>query len=1183
MTQNTPWVHQLPKRNQAKSNARGFLLAYEKSMQTQAISQWRNVFCIGVAVAGQTIGSIAAAAPLALASVPQGRGGREPAPNIILSVDDSGSMGSTGMTALRNALTKSFSTGSVADDSIRLGYQAMWRCRGLSATPYDSISSYTCKDNRLQYFSGAHRTNFNSWVNALSAASGTPSHSMFANVHNYMQTTGVWSPFASKPGVTETPLLTCRKTFHIFMTDGGWKDTNNHKGLSSPVNNTGFGLPGNADGTTRTLPPPDNMVYEPYGATAAQVRAYRDPYSPIENDLNTSSVRSSRGTVSTLADWAFHMWATDYSTIANELKFKQIVGQANYGTPTSPYLIDEYWNPKNNPMKWQGVTTYTIGFNAAAAMLTSQQNWKQYTGPLTSETLETVTIPAWGGDTWAGGLPALVRGEPGLAWPNPLRGMKGCQNGVSYSGVGCNFNSSASGREFDYSLQDDGGDTVNNGTLPKYGGVLPGYHKIYDLWHAAINGRGKYIPATDSAALEAAFKEIVDQIIADSSTPITSISASTQSARSDTWVFTTGYESEKWNGDMKAFRISATGAVSSTHSWSAAAKLDALTAYTSRRILAHDGTKGVNLDWTNLSTEQKTAVKSGASDAVGLDRINHIRGDRSKEQAQTGGTLRTRASRLGDVVNSVPWSVGKPNMGYASTDYQSFRNANTTRMQMVYVGSNNGLMHGFSAADGEEKLAYMPRGFLHDPTDKTPNARMLTDPNYSHRYFVDGKVFTTDFQSNSTTWKTALVGTLAGGGRGYFVLDVTAPGNFSSATAENLVLVDTTATSDTDIGYIYSPPVQDSGNPTRVVQIAKLNNNRWALLLGNGINSKDEKPVLLIQYLDGSRELIKIYADTTAGDANGLSHPQVIDLNSDGKADIAYAGDIKGNLWKFDLTSSTPSNWKRAFAGPLFTATDTANNAQPITTAPAWALNTKGRTDGNVTINLLFGTGRDVTTTDPAALSQQTIYSVQDNTWFTTALGTVTLSDDGTQVSSGRSALQPRTTTGTITGANGTFYKTSTTAFDYTGTGAKRGWYFDYPQMDSKPTGERTLANPMILEKRLVMVPSLIPGVGSQTASNQETCTPNATPTKNYLTILDITTGLPYGRPLFDNDGGGFTGSEIGGISRFDSGKEPALMISTNASKPFESSYKLVDAKGKELVGLRTFDDPARLSWRQLQ
>ena len=71
---------------------------------------------------------------------------------------------------------------------------------------------------------------------------------------------------------------------------------------------------------------------------------------------------------------------------------------------------------------------------------------------------------------------------------------------------------------------------------------------------------------------------------------------------------------------------------------------------------------------------------------------------------------------------------------------------------MLYVGGNDGMLHGFSAADGKEKIAYVPRGVIGD-------LKKLADPKYNHQYFVDGSPMTGDVLDGST-WRTALVGTL---------------------------------------------------------------------------------------------------------------------------------------------------------------------------------------------------------------------------------------------------------------------------------------------------------------------------------------------------------------------------------------------------------------------------------------
>jgi type IV pilus assembly protein PilY1 len=1116
----------------------------------------------------QGIASPGMAAQLSLANAPAGSGGREPAPNIILSVDDSGSMATSDsptMAGLKAALNNAFSTTAVADNSIRLGFQSMWRCRGFGAGQTNSYGG-SCPENRVRPFSGTHRTGFNAWVNSLTPYSNTPSHLMIKNAGEFMKTTGVWNPYAKDPGTTESPLLSCRKSFQIFMTDGEWNSEFSYGNDPTTA--------GNADGTNRTLPDgtayvtddtyvanvhtPQTFVYrDPYGHTITgytqpiigyqqKITGYvqiitgyqkngtpiygNDPTQPIYGNDTSKPIYGPSIPVygaSTVSDYVFDYWATDLQPdIPNEVRpMIKVPGATNFGTTASPYLLQEYWNPHNNPATWQSLTTYTIGFGPGAALSTSGAN----------------NHPWWGGTTgttWSGGdYSNLVTGA--VNWEDPT----------------CDTSGTAD---------------------------CTGEARRKELWHMAINGRGRYVSAKNSAELATAFSEIVNQILIDTSSPLVSIAANTQSIRTDTRAYVAGYDANKWSGSIKSYALTSTDTVNQTSLWDAAALLDSAN-ISNRLIFTHNGTDPTTFVWANLSNLQKTYLQDGGTTTLGQDRLNYVRGDRTKE-VQSGGTLRNRDHRLGDIVNSALWTVGKPELGYTLNNYRAFRTAQNSRTSMVYVGANDGMMHGFSTVDGNEKMAYIPQGVY-------GNLASLTYPAYTHRYFVDGQPFTGDFY-DGTAWHTALVGTLAGGGKGFFVLDVTTPDNWSSASAASLVILDKTdltnftassavglpAALASDIGYLYGQPTMDDANQAHVVQMTKLNNGRWAVLLGNGVNSTSENAVLLIQYLDGAKELVKLVADGTVGAGNGLANPQVIDFNGDGKADVAYAGDLKGNLWKFDLSSTNPSLWSVAYSGsPLFVARDTAGTRQPISTAPTWVVHPDGG------IMLAFGTGREVTEADRLDVSLQTLYAVWDNTTVvpgatsTTLTGGSVIADSG--ASYGRTNLVQQTQTLTTTINGQTFYKTSTNAVTYTGAGAKRGWYMDWPTL-----GERTVANGGILDKRLMFMRSRKPAVGSLTDSAEETCTPNSQAAEEYLTIVDILSGKPSPTPAFDTDGGGFTGTELTGVSRWKSGTDDRLWLRKGRPDGKNNEVVSISPRANDTMRIQTGSiNPARIGWRQLQ
>jgi len=307
--------------------------------------------------------------------------------------------------------------------------------------------------------------------------------------------------------------------------------------------------------------------------------------------------------------------------------------------------------------------------------------------------------------------------------------------------------------------------------------------------------------------------------------------------------------------------------------------------------------QGIPFTWSSgtaigYSTAQKLALLTVASGDTTLDPlktqginiVNYIRGDRRLEGTTPEKPLRVRYSRQGDVVNSDIWYTGRPVSNYAM-GYSAFVTAQKDRTPILYVGGNDGMLHGFSATDGKELIAYVPRGVVGGLKD-------LTDKDYKHRYYVDGSPMTGDIK-DGTTWKTLLVGTLGAGGKGYFVLDVTNPTTaaapsgsapaFTETNAASLVVLDRSrgttepapncdalssgaektacllaVDEDKDIGHITAKPVTDDNDDMRATQITRMNDNRWAVVMGNGYNSANQRPVLLVQYLDGDKKLLRI-------------------------------------------------------------------------------------------------------------------------------------------------------------------------------------------------------------------------------------------------------------------------------------------------------------------------------------
>ena len=262
---------------------------------------------------------------------------------------------------------------------------------------------------------------------------------------------------------------------------------------------------------------------------------------------------------------------------------------------------------------------------------------------------------------------------------------------------------------------------------------------------------------------------------------------------------------------------------------------------------------------------------------------------------------------------------------------------------MVIVGGNDGFLHLFNAAPaspqaGREILAYLPNAVF-------SQVKELTSPTYTHRYYVDGSPTAGDvFMDTTGSWETIVVGGLRGGGKGYFALKITNPTVLNESNADEVVLWEFTDSDDPsgDLGFTFSQPslvrLRDSSAPS---------GHRWAAVFGNGYNSLNSSAALYMVFIEGGldgvwtagTDYIKLVVPTSVPTTpNGMATPAPVDLDGDFTADYIVVGDLQGNLWVFDVTSDTPSNWSSSYgtgtALPLFTATNDSGVRQSITSRP---------------------------------------------------------------------------------------------------------------------------------------------------------------------------------------------------------------------------------------------------------
>ncbi|TMG85718.1 MAG: pilus assembly protein, partial [Betaproteobacteria bacterium] len=138
--------------------------------------------------------------------------------------------------------------------------------------------------------------------------------------------------------------------------------------------------------------------------------------------------------------------------------------------------------------------------------------------------------------------------------------------------------------------------------------------------------------------------------------------------------------------------------------------------------------------------------------------------------------------------------------------YSSFTIAHASRPARVYAGGNDGMLHAFDDANGDETWAYIPHD-LYRPDNTGLGALAYQDgalPPFRHHFLVDSTPRIVDVDFGGSDWHSLLVGGLGKGGKSYYALDVTDPGAITTETqAAGQYLWTFT---DADMGYSYGKP-----------------------------------------------------------------------------------------------------------------------------------------------------------------------------------------------------------------------------------------------------------------------------------------------------------------------------------------------------------------------------------------
>ncbi|PSL15847.1 type IV pilus assembly protein PilY1 [Marinobacterium halophilum] len=693
------------------------------------------------------------------------------------------------------------------------------------------------------------------------------------------------------------------------------------------------------------------------------------------------------------------------------------------------------------------------------------------------------------------------------------------------------------------------------------------------LKSTAALGKGQYYTANNAeqlaTALRSALSDISDKVLS-----VSSAAVSQGPLNAGTLTVFPKYNSGNWTGDLSAYRFDS-DPTSSTYlqlvpEWTSAAAKIEQTGWRNRRIITNLNGSGVPFRWGSFSGQQQNDFFQGKQSL-----LQYLRGD----QADEGSAYRERAKLLGDIVYSSPQYVGAPSFRYENTEYQRFKKDHADREPVIYVGANDGMLHGFKASTGEELLAYVP-GSLNG------HLAALADQDYSHRFYVDGTPTVVDAQVNSR-WRTVLVGGLGRGGQSIYALDVTDPTRFTEGAARNVFLWEFM---DPDLGYSYSRPA-----------VVQLENGQWVAVFGNGYNSTDDRfdstsssdgdAVLFVLDLASGTLLQKIdtgvgYAEDPTGQTrpNGLGTVKPIDTDGNGMADTIYAGDLFGNLWKFDLTGNSASSWKVAGNAPIFKACQgdscSANTVQPITSAPTVGRHPMGG------VMVYFGTGKYLETTDKSDNGTlQSLYGIWDqpskngggNNGGGNKGGGNKGGGNNAQGTVSRADLLEQTITyegrATFDGESYNLRLTSQNEPDWT---VHKGWYLDL----NKSSSERVVAGATLRNGKIIFT------TFTPLTDDSDMCKSDAV---TWLMEMDAVTGGALEYASFDLDGD-LDFDESDWIDPGNGGgKAPPSGIQMDGEKPHPSIVPVDPEKEIKVLDESTIivENPGphlegRISWREL-
>lgn len=899
---------------------------------------------------------------------------------------------------------------------------------------------------------GTIKQEFWKWIETMSPSGGTPLRRALQSAGKYYETTNAWKTLEGDPnyvaGGDNTDELSCRASYTILTTDGFWNG-------SAP---SGVAGATDSDGS---------VIAGPSGNTG-QYKAV-DPFQGGGVSGNSS-----------LADVAAYYWKNDLRTAPNLV-------------PPS----------KRDPAFWQHMTTFTLGIGFS---------------PVSSAGGPELDIPAifkWADD---GGGPASTHAISGFSWPTPASN--------SIRNIADMAHAAVVGRGDFFSAKD-----------PQQ--LAAGFAKaIAQISERTVAPQ----PRTGNASVAVTGALTFDTGYSTRSWggTLEAVEMKSDGTRGGVkWDITALLDSTPWSS-----RNVFTAIYKSVDCADPAASSPAFD-----KGLAFNASNANALDCWQANGLESPAL-SGINDTR-ANRIKYLLGDATYEDV----LYRVRSQKLGAIIRSQPVYVSYPSEGYydnwpdespeaialgSGNSYSKFMVDKAAREGTVYIGANDGMLHAFrapapvctqdeidltkmnciydTANGGKERWAFVPRAVY-------ANLGNLTDIDFSFRPTVDGSPRSRDVFINNK-WSTLLTGGVGVGGRGIYGLDITDPTAFGPDNVlwefDSDMKIDSDCKSNSgsckasDLGYSVPQPY-----------IGRLNNGKWVVLVSNGYFPDCTLPsVPTSEPESGSKPLCNAIAaqapdysalfvlDAETGkviaqlktpsnipgvSSYGLGSPVLGDYENDQIDDVAFAGDLMGNLWRFDLTDSNPSNWSvsLAYKGRV---QNSKQGVQPITVMPRLFPD-----PFSSRFMVVFGTGKYLGAGDNSRdIPIQSAYGIRE----------LLDPDTGHPITVQRDELMQQTLTesaGTGDFVGATLRKLTNNKLD----ASKKGWYFDFDITAAR--GERVVVTPgAIFPTNGAVFTTLIP-------TTENYCDPS---TKGSVMLTNAGSG-GAGTGVSQLGGGSFVGARV--------------------------------------------------------